>query len=681
MSFFTQYLQDAKNASAMTAFYTSVILAQWALETGYGGSRAFQQGNNYAGVSGAGGVTNFPSKAAGLSAYIQTADLGYYDGVRAVLGLGPKAQMIALGISPWAGDHYDNADWANQGSPSGAWNPPNPGIDLINLYYQNNLIQFDYQNAPKNWTSVSIDQVDKIVGATPSGSTSVAAAQAAAANAPNPSNAPLSVYFPTLAVGKPIPEPAWGPLSDLQVGNFYLDGAGFDVNLLNSLVAPQYDAAIDKASTITLTIADPDRILINTDIFLTKTILSLGSSANLQQGPAAYSGIPSAVATLDQASPAPGNSWVLVSVQKQGSVLTATFEAYVVNALRGAVGAITAAPNTMNRSQFAQMLVEQVVGAAFSAPPPDYYYSLGVGYARATQEVMSRGTTTNPSEDSWTCLQRLASEIGFVCFESGGTVYFGDEKWLALQPPVFAPLEGWYGTNSIDGTYDIGQTDATLTVTASAPTWVGNIGDCISIGELGVLNGNWLISEIQRDNLLEPDITFTLSQPQPSLPEPASGGAQPAVGAGYTAGGSQQSTGGTQAAQGAVAFCKNQLGKPYAWGGVGPTGFDCSGLIVSAYGTQGISLPHNTVAMWTDPSLIHVPAGLSNLQPGDVAFFSPPGEAPPGHCGMIVSINSGTGTFTMIDAPSQGAVVRYDTIDPNTGSGFGPYNGAIRPAP
>ncbi|WP_410659459.1 C40 family peptidase [Amycolatopsis sp. lyj-112] len=83
----------------------------------------------------------------------------------------------------------------------------------------------------------------------------------------------------------------------------------------------------------------------------------------------------------------------------------------------------------------------------------------------------------------------------------------------------------------------------------------------------------------------------------------------------------------------AVAYALAQLGKPYIWGGKGPNGFDCSGLMLAAWAAAGVAIPAGTV------SQVHagraVP-GISQVQPGDLLFI--PGSlgtpANPRHVGM-----------------------------------------------
>ena len=248
------------------------------------------------------------------------------------------------------------------------------------------------------------------------------------------------------------------------------------------------------------------------------------------------------------------------------------------------------------------------------------------------------------------------------------------------------PVIGQDGIEDIDGEYDIGDTSAQLTITARAGTWVGQIGNAVLLQDLGPLDGTWLISEIEREDVEEPELTITIVQPQPNLPEPASGGAQAAVGAGFANGGAQQTAGGALAAQKALAVAEAQLGKPYVWGGENPaTGFDCSGLVQFAYGQVGISIPRTTTAQWGDTSIAHVPAGIANLLPGDLVYFDG-GDPPfPGHVAMVVNVNKGTNDVIVIDAYQRGDPIRYDHfgyVNPGGNTNFaGKYWGAIRPSP
>jgi cell wall-associated NlpC family hydrolase len=100
---------------------------------------------------------------------------------------------------------------------------------------------------------------------------------------------------------------------------------------------------------------------------------------------------------------------------------------------------------------------------------------------------------------------------------------------------------------------------------------------------------------------------------------------------------------GTQAQQ-AVAFAYNQLGCPYVYGAAGPcsAGYDCSGLVMAAWASAGVSIPRDTYAQWA--ALPHVP--MSTIQPGDLIYFN--GES---HVGIYVGGND------IIDAPVPGASV------------------------
>lgn len=87
-----------------------------------------------------------------------------------------------------------------------------------------------------------------------------------------------------------------------------------------------------------------------------------------------------------------------------------------------------------------------------------------------------------------------------------------------------------------------------------------------------------------------------------------------------------------------IQFALAQRGKPYIWGGTGPDGFDCSGLLQMAYKSAGLTIPRVTFDQW--PFGIRVKNGEE--RPGDLVFFSSgPNNAPgrPGHVGMVIGEN------------------------------------------
>jgi cell wall-associated NlpC family hydrolase len=119
----------------------------------------------------------------------------------------------------------------------------------------------------------------------------------------------------------------------------------------------------------------------------------------------------------------------------------------------------------------------------------------------------------------------------------------------------------------------------------------------------------------------------------------------------------------TQAEQ-AVAFVFKQLGCPYSYGSTGPcnVGFDCSGLVMSAWASAGVTIPRDSYSQWA--ALPHI--STSALEPGDLLFYNGIG-----HVAMYV----GGGMF--IDAPAPGQVIRE--LPMSTAWYSGSFDGAARP--
>ncbi|MFZ0324534.1 MAG: NlpC/P60 family protein [Actinomycetes bacterium] len=94
----------------------------------------------------------------------------------------------------------------------------------------------------------------------------------------------------------------------------------------------------------------------------------------------------------------------------------------------------------------------------------------------------------------------------------------------------------------------------------------------------------------------------------------------------------------------AVAYAQAQLGKPYVFAAAGPSAFDCSGLVMAAWGQAGVYLPHSASVQYAVTSRV----SLSDIQPGDLVFFYSGIE----HVGMYV----GGGIFVHAANPTDGVV-------------------------
>ena len=124
------------------------------------------------------------------------------------------------------------------------------------------------------------------------------------------------------------------------------------------------------------------------------------------------------------------------------------------------------------------------------------------------------------------------------------------------------------------------------------------------------------------------------------------------------------SSSGSASGSSIINTAMNYLGVPYVWGGSTPSGFDCSGFVQYVFKKNGVSLARTAASQ----SGVGTSVSRSNLQPGDLVFFSNGGGI--SHVGIYI------GNGNMVHAPHTGDVVKVTSI--NSSYYISHYAGAKR---
>jgi cell wall-associated NlpC family hydrolase len=101
----------------------------------------------------------------------------------------------------------------------------------------------------------------------------------------------------------------------------------------------------------------------------------------------------------------------------------------------------------------------------------------------------------------------------------------------------------------------------------------------------------------------------------------------------------------------AAAVALDQVGIPYRYGGTGPGGFDCSGLVQYSYLQAGKRIPRTTQQLWSSTDAV----GNHDLRVGDLLFFNREGKM--SHVGLYL------GQRQFVHAPASGRTVSVASLD------------------
>jgi peptidoglycan DL-endopeptidase CwlO len=109
----------------------------------------------------------------------------------------------------------------------------------------------------------------------------------------------------------------------------------------------------------------------------------------------------------------------------------------------------------------------------------------------------------------------------------------------------------------------------------------------------------------------------------------------------------------------AVASARAMLGAGYAYGGNGPSRFDCSGLTVWAMRAAGVSLPRTSYSQFN----VGTPVDRSSIQAGDLVFFNTDGSG-------AAHVAIATSNATAISSTASAGVIEHSISGAYWGSRY-----------
>jgi cell wall-associated NlpC family hydrolase len=194
-------------------------------------------------------------------------------------------------------------------------------------------------------------------------------------------------------------------------------------------------------------------------------------------------------------------------------------------------------------------------------------------------------------EDSWTAIQRLASEVGWRCFLMGRSVFYMSEQDLYRRDPQYTITPDDPAILAVDFDVDWGKPVSEATVSVVAGRWKCPPGEPVVMTGFGPPDGRWLCVGWRRD-YFSPVADITLRQPGRENLEPQAeqAGQSATDGSVVTDSGVDDSSAVGKAYKRADAI--DRKSQSYSWGGGhgsfnDPGGYDCSGFVSSCLHAAG----------------------------------------------------------------------------------------------
>jgi hypothetical protein len=245
---------------------------------------------------------------------------------------------------------------------------------------------------------------------------------------------------------------------------------------------------------------------------------------------------------------------------------------------------------------------------------------------RQTTQTAHYAFSRGPNEDSYDCIQRLASEVAWYAFVRQNRLWFVSGDYLFQQDPQMTIERGKDGVDTIDLNLDMGARDsiAQCTVQARTDLWAALPGMVVQVNKRGPATGKWFVAAYESHPLdTSQQVTITLQKPVPKRAEPAATDIANQATSNKTKLTLGNTTSGTAEAAYAAAQQLSNLQVPYYHWARDVTrvitknppvnqGLDCSAAVGWVLNAAGFQLP-----------------GLATAAPASGSYFSW-GEAGPG---------------------------------------------------
>lgn len=295
----------------------------------------------------------------------------------------------------------------------------------------------------------------------------------------------------------------------------------------------------------------------------------------------------------------------------------------------------------------------QAIYAAYGGPRT-------TGSARASSKT-DYAFTRGQNEDSWDCIQRLASEVAWYAFVRQNRLWFVSGNYLFQQQSQLTCEVGKNGVRWIDVNLDMGARDqiAETVVDADTSLWTALPGMVVTVKNRGPASGKWFVAQVS-SSPKDPtqNAQITLYKPVPKRAEPVNNSTA------TVSGGGSNGIGTAKAAYEAAKALSNKkliyteqsrVLRPLNQIPQGATMYDCSSSVSELLCLAGFALPNG--AFFGDPAPVS-----GDFTPGQAGLVAGPGKQ------MTIWANS-QHVFIEFNIPGIGHF-QGNTVNPY-GSGFG----------